>query len=669
MLGYSVMTRPLTALLRQNAEFVWTPECQTAFQAVKDALTNAPVLGMPDFSKPFEVVADACVHGIGALLMQEGRPVAFESRKLIPAEVNYSTTEQELLAVVHALGTWRCYLEGVEFTVITDHCPLTFFATQPNLSRRQARWMELLQRYKFRWQYRPGRLNVANPLSRTPVGSVAVMLLGATTRAKQAQRNTTASDPALADLFSRCKAGYSHDSWFADGNNTAELSARDGLWWHDDALVIPNYDGLRRECLESVHDTPYSGHPGVAKTTKLAERVYWWPGMRNSVLQFVRTCDKCQHNKSSNQKPAGLLKPVQIPGRRWESVSMDLITALPKTARGKDALVVFVNRLTKMVHLQAITTNITAAQLAHSFIDNVFVHHGVPKELISDRDPRFTSNFWKEVCRTLGVRQSMSTAYHPQTDGQTERANRTLEEMLRHNINPSQDNWDLLLGTAEFAINNSWHESVQNTPFMLNYGQHPLTPASLAIDSKVPAAREFTEAWQNNLARAKQMLQAAQSRQKAYADRHRRELSFEEGDKVLLSTKNLGLKTTGTPKLLPRWVGPFSVTERIGELAYRVELPPSLKVHNVFHVSVLKAYRSDGRVQPPPLPIDVDEDGELFAVEQVLQHRDRKIGRRRSVRKFLINWEHFGEEHNSWEAEANLNEAALRSYWEKRGQV
>jgi hypothetical protein len=174
--GFSTLVTPLRNLTRHNVDWKWSDRCQKAFQLVKEALTKAPVLASPDFDKPFEVVSDASGFGVGAVLLQEGRPVAFESKTLSAAEQNYHTTDREMLGVIHALRTWRCYLEGVQFTVVTDHCPNTFFATKSNLSRRQARWSEFLQRFTFDWCYRPGRTNVADPLGRFPVETVCFTL-------------------------------------------------------------------------------------------------------------------------------------------------------------------------------------------------------------------------------------------------------------------------------------------------------------------------------------------------------------------------------------------------------------------------------------------------------------------------------------------------------------
>jgi hypothetical protein len=345
---------------------------------------------------------------------------------------------------------------------------------------------------------------------------------------------------------------------------------------------------------------------------------------------------------------------------------MDLIIHLPPTPRGHDAIVVFVDRLSKMVHLVACTTDCTARALANTFVQEVFRLHGVPRSLVSDRDSRFTSSFWKEVCSLLGVQQAMSTAFHPQTDGQTERVNRVLEEVLRSFVNPAQDDWDAYLPMVEFAINNAQHESTGASPFFLNHGQHPLTPVTAAMPSRVPAAEAFAQDMRAALRRARECLHAAQQRQKHYADAKRSDLVLAVGDEVMLRTSNISLKTTGTAKLLPRWIGPFQVLERVGELAYKLDLPASLKrVHPVFHVSLLKPYHSEGRRQPlPPPPVLQDEEGPLFEIDTVLTHRQVKRGRARTPRtEYLISWKGFGPEHNSWEPEVHLTQAALDAYW------
>ena len=724
ILGYSVLVKPLTDQLKAaQAGIRWSAEAQQAFENVKTSLCSAPVLRLPDFEKKFELVADACDHGVGALLMQDGHPCCFLSKKFSPAEANYTTGEKELLAVVYALQEWRCYLEGLNFTVVTDHNPLTFFHQQQTLSRRQARWYEYMSRFVFQWEYRPGRINVADPLSRRPEPSAAQFALSALTRSQAAAPSAAAAPPAksavppapakpsrkrkqtepltvednsfqkggaeeslfdpeapeLKDLMTRCREGYLQDPWFSKASNTGELEARDGLWWLGDRLVIPDWNDLRLECMEAIHDTPFSGHLGVHKSIRRATRIYWWPTIRMDVKSHVLTCTLCQRNKPRNERRAGQMTPLQIPGRRWESVSMDLITDLPQTENGKDAICVFVDRLTKMVHLYPCTTKISARGLALAFMYEVFRHHGVPREIVSDRDPRITSLFWKEVCRLLGVKQCLSTAYHPQSDGQTERMNRTVEEILRHYVGPRQDDWDERLPGVEFAINDAWQENIGNTPFMLNFGQHPLTPASMEIDTKVPAAQAFGKDLEKALARAKTLLEAAQQRQKSYADKRAKHVQHDVGTVVLLNTKNIRFK--GCRKLLPRWIGPFQITERIGTQAYRLALPPTMKrLHDVFHVSLLAPYRDNGRVKPPPIPLDVDEDGEWYEVEAILDRREVRYGGRKNKRtgrksrerikvEYCVKWLGYSAEHNTWEPEENLNDLAIKSWQDRQAQL
>ena len=302
--------------------------------------------------------------------MQEGRPIAFESRKLSPAEVNYTTGEQELLVVVHAMRTWRCYLEGVEFTVVIDHCPLTFFQTQQVLSRRQTRWSEFLSQFRFQWIYWPGRTNVADPLSRDVV-RLALLTRSARVRDQPVAADTgevptidsvtpdcrdPESDMDFSDFVQRVRAGYSSDPWFQDRPNTKRLTLKNRLWWCGDSIAVPDVGNLRKEVLNELHDAPYSGHYGFHKTLKSISTLYWWPDLRQDVWNHVRNCDVCQRDKVSHQKPVGLLQPLEIPDRKWECVSMDFITGLTPSKKGNDAILVVVDKLSKMAHFIPTTT-------------------------------------------------------------------------------------------------------------------------------------------------------------------------------------------------------------------------------------------------------------------------------------------------------------------------
>jgi hypothetical protein len=294
------------------------------------------------------------------------------------------------------------------------------------------------------------------------------------------------------------------------------------------------------------------------------------------------------------------------------------------------------------------------------FIKEVFRLHGTPLKLLSDRDSKLTSKFWSRLAERLGIKQAKSTAYHAQTDGQTEKNNRTLEEMLRHFISPQMTDWDQYLPMLEFAYNSSEHAATGYTPFHLNNGLNPLTPASSVIERgyKVPAAEHIADSMLLHLRRARMSLERAKLRAAQYYNTKHNEVTFNTGDKVLLKTAHLQLKLPGPQKLGPKWVGPYKILERVGKVSYRLELPANLKIHNVFHVSLLGSWKSAtaavdpdttldkyGRALEPPLPVQVDGQWEYW-VESILKHTTRW-----GKRQFLVKWLGYGHEHNTWEPE------------------
>ena len=704
---FSGICTPLHALLHKKASWDWTAECDSAFQEIKHRLATAPILAQPDLSEgapPYEVLCDASNVALGAILIQNGHPIAYESRKLIAAEKNYHPGELELLAVVHAMRTWRCYLEGAKAVVVTDHNPLIYLQKQPCLSRRQVRWSEYLQGFDFEWKYRPGVNNPADPLSRlgtfdraqfapraTEFATLCAMVLRtgvvrpniepvASTKRKRGgvKHKRKMAEPTLDDtlvhktLLQRCKEGYATDKWVATLTATdgivMPVEGGDGLYRREGKVIVPNVDTLRLEILLETHDSPFGGHLGTQRTYEQVARLFWWPTLHNDCATYVGTCEACQRNKAGHLAPAGYLQPLRIPERRWESVSMDFITGLPLTKSGNTQIVVFVDRLTKMTHFAALKENVNAEDVARCFVHNVFRLHGLPEDCISDRDTKFRSAFWTEVQRLLGTKRYMSTSYHPQTDGQTERMNGVLEDMLRHWVSPKQDNWDELLDCAEFAVNNAYNLSVKSTPFRLNYGQDPLTPLSLEVPTRMPKAGDFVHEMRESLKAAKLALSAAQNSQKQYYDASRRPQEFVVGQKVLLRTTNLKFKGEKkgrlTKKFLPKWVGPFRVLERIGPLAYRLDLPPSMPVHNVFHTVLLKPFHESVLHQTPPLPVSIEGFDE-FEVEAIVAYKVKK-GRKKgsTFREFLVKWVGYGEENNSWEPESHLTSARemVRAY-------
>ena len=402
---------------------------------------------------------------------------------------------------------------------------------------------------------------------------------------------------------------------------------------------------------------------------------------------YVRNCASCQMNKWRTVKPAGLLQPLKPAEAPWLSISIDFVSGLPVSDQGNDMVLVVVDRFTKAVHLAPCKKTITAQQFALLMFQTVYRLHGIPADIVSDRDKLFTSNFWKELSRLLGTKLRLSTAYHPETDGQTERANKVLQEVLRHAIDPSQLDWCTMLPGAELAINSRVARSTGESPFMLAHGREAILPFNMhlmprlfadltddeiesaasaessitvpmtaADESRVPAAKRLHGEMAEMHARTRQALTVANARHKQYADAGRRELEFAMGDQVLLYTKNLNLKFPpgGTKKLMPLYIGPFEVLKRYGSVAYKLALPPNLKMHPVFHVSLLKPYRSDGTVQPPLPPESFELEGEAhWNVQEIMSHEWRLIRGKPNL-YYVVHWEGFTHENDTTEPAVNL---------------
>lgn len=342
---------------------------------------------------------------------------------------------------------------------------------------------------------------------------------------------------------------------------------------------------------------------------------------------------------------------------------MDLITHLPTSVTGHDCIVVFVDRLSKQFHAAATKTDLSAVELVSIFFREVVRHHGIPSTIVSDRDPRFTAHFWRTVFEMLRTKLAMSTSFHPQTDGQTERANRTVEDILRSYVDSLQDDWDEYLPFAEIAYNKSIQASTGFSPYYLNTGRDLPTLLTRALENaaeiKNEAAVVKAQRWSEALEKAKENIRKAQARQARYADEYRRDLSFAVDDRVLLSTENLrsGI-IVGAPKLLPKFIGPYRIKRVISRNAYELELPDTMRIHPVFHIHLLKPYLDPvaifpARIRvPTPEPEFVDEDEPEWGVESILKKRRR--GRRI---EYLVQWQGYPLEEATWEPLENLERA------------
>ena len=668
--NYSRIAAPLYSLTKSTGAFQSGEETSKAFADIKKMLTSAPILRYPDPDKPYLVISDASVTGCGAILIQDEHPVAYYSYKFSDPERKYTTGEQEYYGIVKALEEWRCYLEGcVKLTVWTDHNPLTFMSVQPNLSRRQARWLEKMSRFDFEVQYKSGHTNPADGLSRIHEGTepATLAVMNALTDWEPVQCAVVIAeiDPN-PELMTRIAEASVDDPGIMKHEGKLHQESEGHFTFHG-LIVVP--EAVQKEVISLHHDSLTAGHFGQRKTMASIQREFFWPNMAGTVAKYIRRCDSCQRNKSITAVPYGLLQPIQIPDTRWQVVTMDFVTGLPVSRQGNNCILVMVDKLTKYVVLVPTVKKLTALDCSELFIIHIFQSKGLPDKIISDRDKLFTSQFWKEFMHHLKVKLRMSTAYHPQTDGQTEKVNSVVEQVLRAMVNEPQTNWESLLPYVSFAINNSRAESTGETPFFLNSGSHPRAPAQvgrLQITDHIPALGVVLTEMYNTLDSVKVLLKRAQDRQKTYADKKRREHTFKARQQVLLSIKNFRFPA-GQRKLQGRYLGPFEIEEMVGSNAAKLRLPESMsRFHPVFHVSLLRPYYADKGYQPANKEVRLrKEDSPELAVETVLAHRLKRIGKFRNKKfkkEYLIKWAGFDASHNTWEPEGCLNEAALESY-------
>ena len=495
------------------------------------------------------------------------QPICYESRKLNPAETRYGAYERELLGIIWAVGKWRHYLASRHFTIQTDHDSLKNLTNQPSVNRRIWKWVQVLQGYDCDLVHIPGKKNPADFLTRQSMKDVKEMvnvreeeeslvkrlLLGEDksddaiqqkldqlfkkTRPEVTQvagQETEETSPSIfvaktrislaRELREGLKEGTRRDSRWAElisqlesaqtkeiqiGGRSFRLSG--GLLEMRDSeskrtqwrLVVPDDPEIKKQIMRELHEVPYSGHLGYHKTLQNIQRSFYWPEHTLDIRDFVTGCPVCQEEKAVHRVPAGLLQPLKLPEQKWADVSMDFIMGLPKSENGNDGILTVVDRATKMVHLAPVKQTITAADTARVYWTTVGKLHGIPRSIVSDRDPRFMSKFWRELWKILGSCLRLSSAYHPQTDGQTEAMNRVVEMVLRCTLHEGQEgsSWERLLSTVEFAINNHPTQTTGYTPFYLNYGFHPCTPMDLIKDSDstlMEGVEQFLERMKKN---------------------------------------------------------------------------------------------------------------------------------------------------------------------------
>ncbi|KAD3336850.1 hypothetical protein E3N88_32369 [Mikania micrantha] len=585
--NFSKISLPLTTLTQKKVTFEWGEKQQEAFDALKQKLCSAPILSLPEGNEDFIVYCDASRLGLGCVLMQRKKVIAYASRQLKTHEKNYTTHDLELGAVVFALKIWRHYLYGTNCVIYTDHKSLQHILDQKILNMRQRRWVELLSDYDCEIRYHPGKANVvADALSRKErVIPLRVKALKMTVGIDLKEKIQSAQLEALSKENLKEESLTGIEKQFEEKDQGGLKTFKGRIW-------VPLRGGMREVLLEEAHRSRYSVHPGGDKMYHEIREKFWWPGLKRSIAEYVSKCLTCAKVKAEHQKPSGLLQQPEIPAWKWEQVTMDFVTKLPRTSSGHDSIWVVVDRLTKTAHFLPIREDYKMDKLAKIYMNEIVSRHGVPISIISDRDSRFTSRFWQTLQEALGTKLKLSTAYYPQTDGQSERTIQTLEDMLRACVIDFGGSWDTHLPLVEFSYNNSYHTSLQAAPFEALYGRKCRSPLCWnEIGESKLTGPEIVQETTDKIHKIKERMKAAQDRQKSYADKRRRPLEFSVGDKVMLKVSPWkGTVRFGKHgKLNPQYIGPFKIIARVGLVAYQLELPLELEgIHDVFHVSNLK---------------------------------------------------------------------------------
>src|SRR5882757_4404250 len=578
--GFSEIARPLHDLTKKDVSFFWHKEQQFAFEEIIRMFCEAPILKVYDPSYPTRVEVDASGFATGGILTQkhlDGHwyPVAYRSQSMSKEERNYQIYDREMLGLIRALEDWRHFLEGISFEVITDHKNMEWWTTMRDLNRRQARWALYLSRFSFTVTYKKGELMQADALSRFSQDHVSdrednrqIQVLQATYFLAAAHSHFR---PEVDSLGDRIRLASQREAEVIEGlksidktapkaltNGTAMWEEDDGFVYDKGKLYVPNDRALRREVVKSCHDSVTTGHPGKNGTIELVSRFYWWPRMGGFITAYVDGCDKCQRYRKDTH-PTVPLQPNEVPEGPWQLVGVDLIGPLP-LSRGKDMILNIVDHYTKQIHLFPVTSQITADGVASIFFEQVFPLHGIPKKIISDRGPQFAARSMCALYKRLGIDAGLTTAYHPQANGQVERKNQEVEVYLRMFISKRQDDWMDLLPTAEFVINSRLNSATGTTPFELLYGYTPDFTIPAGRPTGIPTLDKRLQHLVSLRKDAEAALRLSKKRMQTDVEQRTTPYRFNIGDKVWLQAKQIKIHQQSA-KLGPKQLGPFEVTE------------------------------------------------------------------------------------------------------------
>ncbi|GJS97317.1 putative reverse transcriptase domain-containing protein [Tanacetum coccineum] len=678
----------MTKLTQKKVKFEWGDKQEAAFQLLKQKLCSAPILALPEGSKDFIVYYDASIKGLGAVLMQreknkqeheEHLKIILELLKKEELYAKFSKCEfwiPKVQFLGHVIDNKGIHVDPAKIESIKDWA-------SPKTPTEIRQFLGLTGYYR---RFIKGFSKIAKPMTKLTQKKVKFEWGDKQEATFQLLKQKLCSAPILAlpegikDPCVDAKGAvvFALKIWrhylygtkctvFTDHKRKANVVA-DALSRKERepplrvrALVMTISLDLPKQILNAQTEARKPKNiksedvGGSEKMYQDVKKLYWWPNMKADIATYVSKCLTCAKVKAEHQRQSGLLVQPEIPQWKWDNITMDFVTKLPKSSQGYDTIWVIVDRLTKSAIFIPMKETDPLEKLARMYLKEVVTRHGIPVSIICDRDPRFASNFWRSLQKALGTSLDMSTAYHPQTDGQSERTIQTLEDMLRACVIDFGNGWVKHLPLVEFSYNNSYHASIKAAPFEALYGRKCRSPVCWAEVGEVQlTGPEIVQETTEKIIQVKQRMQAARDRQKSYADLKRKPMEFEVGDKVMLKVSPWkGVVRFGKRgKLNPRFVGPFKVIKRVGDVAYKLELPEELsRVHNTFHVSNLKKCHVD---EPLSVPLDgLHFDDKLQFVEEPIEITDREVKRLKRSRIPLVKvrWNSKRGPEFTWERE------------------
>ncbi|KAH9452356.1 hypothetical protein Pst134EB_033517 [Puccinia striiformis f. sp. tritici] len=592
---------PLTSSKLDPKAFHWGEAEEAAFVNIKRLMTSLPCLKNVDFESddPLWLFTDASGSGLGAALFQgkewkSASPIAYKSHLMTPAEKNYPVHEQELLAVIHALQKWKMLLLGMKVNVMTDHHSLTYLLKQRNLSRRQARWTEILADFDLRFEYIKGEDNsVADALSRKDIPEDAPSINAADIGcvASLTELGAELSDSLKMSIL----AGYADDKFCVAFRKVLplrdECAEVDGLLFMDSRLLIPASNNIRHKLMEEAHLR--LGHLGYLKTITELRRDFFWPHMAKDVASFVQCCATCQRTKAPTTAPTGKMLTPSFPRTPLSDLAIDFVGPL-RSAAHYDMILTCTCRLSGFTRIIPVLQSDTAEKTASRLFNGWMATFGAPTSILSDRDKNWTSKLWKSLMSRLNIQFHMSSAFHPQADGRSERTNKTIGQVLRSFTAKRQGKWLESLPAVEFAINSLVNVATGFSPFELVFGRKPrLFPSSEGSPDSPSSLASWLKQREGAWADARDTLWLSRVKQAIQHNKHQRDQPpLSAGSWVLLNSADWrGRHQGGVDKLKERFEGPYRIS-RVFNHGQNVELvlADGDRRHPAFHVSKVKPY-------------------------------------------------------------------------------